>query len=825
MKKKSVFLLLFLSVAIQSFAAWTGGKTQPGTTTIDGKSYYSIKTPNHLAWFAAKVNGGSNSINAVLSDNIVMGSDNTKTCGTNWTPIGTDSKPFNGIFDGNGKIIYGLKASGMYSGLFGHIGKNGIVKNFLLNVGNVSSNYYAGAVVSRNYGAIYNVGNNSVKVTSSGDYQDNYLYAGGIAGENKGEIRYCYNKASVNAKANISSNNSLGVNGYAGGIAADNEGLIWNSRNHGWVGSQLSDYYGVVVSYAGGIAAINNGEIKHVGNYAEVVANASSFSSGYSSLYVGGIAGYSYNGSKLWDAISTGRVKKSSGNSAYSGGIIGINNGKVGDCVIYDKSVASGENTIGKNNGSLGKKVEGWSTSDMKKGQFAYNMNMLCGVSTSYSGVWAFDGSYPIVAMSNQKATKKVVFKNGNMVLSTQYSNPKGQVTFPATPAAAENYVFEAWYTSGGAEVNSSSVFTQNETVSAKFVVAPSSSSEEMSSSSSEDISSSSFEELLSSSSDESEASSSSEGQFSSSSNEDISSSSLELSSSSSLKVQKFAAITIVEDDDGKLHASIDGQYNGFDALNITDEIDVSDVAFERTFSTEGFSTIVFPFDVYTDKLTGIDSVLSFAGIISDNGTKAVGMHMVWKTDRASVKLLANTPYMLKMNATTLGISGPVTLKPTGKCVTEIDGWEFRGTYVYTAWPKEHEDLCRVYGFAAGSNDDVSVGDFVKFAADSWIRPLRAYLINTNVGCNQSNYPQKVSSNGYVRKNVVASVVDDLPEYMNVVVVDKEVTEENRMTVIGEISTRTGEFKILHNYDLKGRKINDNLKAQNIYYGRKVLVK
>ena len=217
--------------------------------------------------------------------------------------------------------------------------------------------------------------------------------------------------------------------------------------------------------------------------------------------------------------------------------------------------------------------------------------------------------------------------------------------------------------------------------------------------------------------------------------------------------------------------------------------------------------------------------MLSFAGIISDNGTKAVGMHMVWKTDRASVKLLANTPYMLKMNATTLGISGPVTLKPTGKCVTEIDGWEFRGTYVYTAWPKEHEDLCRVYGFAAGSNDDVSVGDFVKFAADSWIRPLRAYLINTNVGCNQSNYPQKVSSNGYVRKNVVASVVDDLPEYMNVVVVDKEVTEENRMTVIGEISTRTGEFKILHNYDLKGRKINDNLKAQNIYYGRKVLVK
>ena len=473
MKIKSLVFLLIFSLFNQAFAAWTGGMTQPGTTTINGKSYYSISTPNHLAWFAATVNGGKNTINAVLSANIVMGADETKTCGTNWTPIGSSSKPFNGIFEGNGKVIYGLKASGSNVGLFGYVGSSGSVKNLRLNVGSVTSSEYAGAVAAHNYGTIYNVGNNSVKVTSTVSSGTAYLYAGGITGENKGEIRYCFNKASISAKASVTSNNLSMLYGYAGGIAAVNEKLIWNSANYAWVGAQMTANDGMAASYAGGISGTNDGEIKHVSNHGEVVGQASARSTGsttdYGYAYAGGLVGMSNNGAKLWDALSTSKVKGSVSGDYYVGGAVAVNSGKVGDCVIYDKTVLANKSAVGKNNGSIGKKVEGRTTAQMKVGSFAYDMNMLCGTKTSSNGVWTINGGYAYVAMLSDKKTNKIVFKNGSTTLSTQYSNAKGQVAFPVTPAAAENYVFEGWFTSGGTQVNASSVFTQNETVSAKF--------------------------------------------------------------------------------------------------------------------------------------------------------------------------------------------------------------------------------------------------------------------------------------------------------------------------------------------------------------------
>ena len=473
MKIKSLVFLLIFSLFNQAFAAWTGGKTQPGTTTINGKSYYSISTPNHLAWFAATVNGGKNTINAVLSANIVMGADETKTCGTNWTPIGSSSKPFNGIFEGNGKVVYGLKASGSNVGLFGYIGSSGSVKNLRLNVGSVTSSEYAGAVAAHNYGTIYNVGNNSVKVTSTVSSGTAYLYAGGITGENKGEIRYCFNKASISAKASVTSNNLSMLYGYAGGIAAVNEKLIWNSANYAWVGAQMTANDGMAASYAGGISGTNDGEIKHVSNHGEVVGQSSARSTGsttdYGYAYAGGLVGMSNSGAKLWDALSTSKVKGSVSGDYYVGGAVAVNSGTVGDCVVYDKTVLANKSAVGKNNGTIGKKVEGRTTKETKAGSFAYNMNLLCGTKTSSNGVWTINGSYPFVAMLSDKKTNKIVFKNGSTTLSTQYSNAKGQVAFPVTPAAAENYVFEGWFTSGGTQVNASSVFTQNETVSAKF--------------------------------------------------------------------------------------------------------------------------------------------------------------------------------------------------------------------------------------------------------------------------------------------------------------------------------------------------------------------
>lgn len=284
-------------------------------------------------------------------------------------------------------------------------------------------------------------------------------------------------------------------------------------------------------------------------------------------------------------------------------------------------------------------------------------------------------------------------------------------------------------------------------------------------------------------------------------------------------RVLNLAAITIVEENN-KWHATIDGQYDGKDAVEIAEEIVVNSVTFERTFSTDGYSTIVLPFDVYTDKLTGIDSVLSFEGIVSYEGKKAVGMNVVWERNFGRVKLQANTPYMLKMNESTLGIEGPVTLVPTEAAVTAVDGWELRGTYVYTAWPEGDEDLCRVYGFAGSSNDDIGVGEFVKFGAGSWLRPLRAYLINTKVTCDS-----KVRPAGAAARPVMASIEEELPDHMDVVILGSGTESEEHTTVIGRIDTRTGEFRMLRNYDLKGRNVQGKAQARGAYYGKTVLNK
>ena len=285
-------------------------------------------------------------------------------------------------------------------------------------------------------------------------------------------------------------------------------------------------------------------------------------------------------------------------------------------------------------------------------------------------------------------------------------------------------------------------------------------------------------------------------------------------------KATHYAAVQVLEDENGK-RAEIDGEYGEGDGIVITEPLEVASVEFSRDFSTQGYSTIVLPFDVNTSKLSGVDSVLSFARIVKEQGEMAVGMKVVWEASASHVDLKANTPYMVKMTGAKLGIDGGVTLLPTEAAVTKSDaqndGWEFRGTYAYKSWQEGDEDLCRVYGFAGGSNDEVSEGDFVKFTAGASLRPLRAYLINTNRTCSA---PKMARAYGdYVLG--AKSSIDDLPESMKVVIVG----EDGHTTVIGHFNTRTGEFTTgtsVRKFDLKGRAVRGTPSARGAYYGKRV---
>jgi hypothetical protein len=184
------------------------------------------------------------------------------------------------------------------------------------------------------------------------------------------------------------------------------------------------------------------------------------------------------------------------------------------------------------------------------------------------------------------------------------------------------------------------------------------------------------------------------------------------------------------------------------------------------------------------------------------------------------VELQAYTPYMIKMNKNALEILGSVMLEPNRDAFTEKDGWEFRGTYSFMKWTEDSPDLDRIYGFAASAEGDVSAGQFVKLAAGASIRPLRAYLIH-------KDSPSLARANGYYANRNVASITDELPEQMNIIIVGKDKNGEEHTTVIGQFNTRSGEFStnnVNRMYDLKGRPVDkDARKVRGAYYRKNLL--
>ena len=283
-------------------------------------------------------------------------------------------------------------------------------------------------------------------------------------------------------------------------------------------------------------------------------------------------------------------------------------------------------------------------------------------------------------------------------------------------------------------------------------------------------------------------------------------------------------AVAIYEADGHKL-ARIDGAYNGKDTVNIEEDIEVDGVEFNREFSTaeDGYSTLMLPFDVYTNNTWGMKTVLAFNDVIDSivDGVKKkfVVMQALWDADTSTqnIELKANTPYLVKMRSSQLSINGSVTLRKTENTVLTLGDWQVHGTTAYKKWQTGDPELGSVYGFAANAKDGVEIGQFVKAGTGAYIRPMRAYLLY-----NPSNPEPKAAPANHVsvwRDN-------ELPEEIDIVVVSGskragiaggETPPGDGRTVIGTINTRTGEIKFKRTYDLKGRPVSGTPKAKGMY--------
>ena len=177
---------------VPDLVEWTGAGTQT--------SPYIIKNEAELKLLAERSRENSYEGKYFqLQANITV-TGGTATDPTNWTPIGSQSKPFAGNFDGNGKTISGVryKGNGKNIGLFGYVGATGVIQNLGLtdsefenttSTANTAVNM--GSIVGHNAGKLERV-KSDAKIKSGGRYN------GGLVGEQvSGSISHCWYDGSM----------------------------------------------------------------------------------------------------------------------------------------------------------------------------------------------------------------------------------------------------------------------------------------------------------------------------------------------------------------------------------------------------------------------------------------------------------------------------------------------------------------------------------------------------------------------------------------------------------------------------------------------------
>lgn len=410
MKAHTKIISMLMFAVTCSFANWTGSISEPeNMTRIDGKAFYVITSADELAWFAAQVNSGNGNsqINAILANDIVFGKDKQTKGTVNWIPIGSDRIEFNGVLDGAGHTIYGLflstgigntvkgcdDRSNCTAGLVGALGSNGVVKNVIMDKGEINitlslknralwvggiagigrgliqnsknqnkiyvfdslggNSIYVGGIVGSGSGTITN-SNNGGRIDVKGKHstQSHYSYSGGIAGQNNGEIQNCINSGTVwsTDTIQITSSTTGTISGGAilvsGGITGENwvKGNIFNSHNEGWVSSRAyvdvenlggGETFSKAITYSGGIAGINRSKIFKCYNKFMDHGNY------YDEDNIRSISTSFAESGKADPPSVPGTASSKTISYSYSGGIGGYNEGSISNCYSDNSGVSS----------------------------------------------------------------------------------------------------------------------------------------------------------------------------------------------------------------------------------------------------------------------------------------------------------------------------------------------------------------------------------------------------------------------------------------------------------------------------------------------------
>lgn len=336
-------VMLISSLSVTAFAA----------DTYSGKGTYSqpylITSAEDFAALGRDVAGGNNFEGKFfeMQNDIVLTAD--------FTPIGSESAPFAGQFNGNGKKISGLDVSEDYAALFAFC--DGAVISNLEVGGSFSADKYAGAVAAYAKNTVIKNCTVSASVTVEGSY------AGGIVGYiSSGSIKSCSTSGTTSVMA--SSDYCGGIVGYSGADISDctNNAYIIGHNAMGGIAGYCAGNISLCTNNinleadgnnAGGIVGISAGKVEYCKNTGNVTADS----------VTGGIVGAASK-AEISQCINTGAV---SAYANYAGGTAGwLTESTVVNCVAA-ASIATDEDYAGGIFGSAQK-------SEVKKCVFKGNV-------------------------------------------------------------------------------------------------------------------------------------------------------------------------------------------------------------------------------------------------------------------------------------------------------------------------------------------------------------------------------------------------------------------------------------------------------------------
>ncbi|MGI6143618.1 MAG: GLUG motif-containing protein [bacterium] len=252
--------------------------------------------------------------------------------GEGWEPIGNELEPFEGSFDGSGKVIKNLyinRSDEKHVGLFGCVEESGTLLNVRLENVNVFCQDFGGGLVGDNYGSIQEC--YAVKVNISGEQ-----FVGGLVGANNGYVEDCYATGAVTGKESVGGLAGYNDYGFISGCYAT-AAVVGQDGVGGLVGYNDGS---VIYSYAAGNVEGKAHVGGLIGNNEDGVSKSYATGSVAGVNNVGGLVGT--NDTFVQDCYATGAVE---GNE-HVGGLVGLDNG-----VIYGSyydSCTTGQRDTGK---------------------------------------------------------------------------------------------------------------------------------------------------------------------------------------------------------------------------------------------------------------------------------------------------------------------------------------------------------------------------------------------------------------------------------------------------------------------------------------------